>query len=156
MMPVLIICLQILGTMAVLAEIMIPSMGLLTVVAVGFFAGSYYCVQQTSPDMLFVLFGINVFSIPATLLFGVTLLGKSRLALRATIKEDGTLKATCAVGDQGNALTDLRPSGKIEVGTKVIDVLSMGDYIPKGSAVVVCSIDNAGIHVVKEDVENLS
>lgn len=52
------------------------------------------------------------------------------------LRPDGDAEAgAIAVGQQGVALSILRPSGKAQVGDRVIDVISDGPYIPAGSTI---------------------
>jgi len=44
------------------------------------------------------------------------------------------------VGDEGRAMTALRPSGKMEIGAEVYDVLTEGEFIERGAPVVVSEI----------------
>lgn len=55
-----------------------------------------------------------------------------------------------AVGDKGIALTNLRPSGKIRIGTEKIDAISQGDFIDKASKVRVIGLDQNHV-IVKKD-----
>ena len=43
-------------------------------------------------------------------------------------------------GDTGTALTFLRPSGKVEIGNEIFDVVTEGEYLEKGTPVVVSKI----------------
>ena len=45
------------------------------------------------------------------------------------------------LGEVGISVTDLRPSGKIEIKGKIYQALSHGDYICKGKKVIVDGID---------------
>lgn len=56
------------------------------------------------------------------------------------------------VGDEGTALTFLRPSGKVSIGDEVVDVVSEGDFIEQGSRVVISGIAGNRI-VVKRIVD---
>jgi membrane-bound serine protease (ClpP class) len=46
-----------------------------------------------------------------------------------------------AVGDEGRAESDLRPSGKIKIGDRLFDVITEGDYVEAGSQVEVLRIE---------------
>ncbi|MCX8238945.1 MAG: hypothetical protein OSB05_09010 [Akkermansiaceae bacterium] len=54
------------------------------------------------------------------------------------------------VGMTGTASTDLRPSGKAEVGGQVIEVITEAGFILKGDSVRIVSEDGMGIVVKKE------
>ena len=51
------------------------------------------------------------------------------------------------VGDAGTARSYLRPSGKVEIGTRVIDVVSEGEFLEQGTPVVVADIQGNRIIV---------
>jgi membrane-bound serine protease (ClpP class) len=141
------IILQIAGTLAILAELLIMSFGLLAVAAVGFFVWSYYLVYQHSPAAIIFLVIINLISIPATLIFAVKKLKNSKkMALEDKIEGEAFVSPV-NVGDTGVAVTDLRPAGTAKFNDKNIDVYSEGGYIQKGEKVKVISAENAGVKV---------
>jgi len=138
--------LQIAGTLAVLAELLIQSFGLLSVAAVGFFAASYYIVFKESPTAIIILIIINLFSLPITLIFGVKKLRKTNASLNESVEGEGFV-APAQVGEIGVALTDLRPAGTAKIRDKHIDVYSEGEYVLKGARIKVVSTENAGVKV---------
>jgi membrane-bound serine protease (ClpP class) len=141
------ILLQIAGTLAILAELLIPSFGLLTLAAIAFFAYSYHLVYQHSPSAIIILIAINLISIPAALIFVVKRLKKSKAAsLSETIDGEGFVSPV-EIGDEGVAITDLRPAGTAKIGDKQTDVYSDGGYLPKGTKIKVISVHNAGVKV---------
>lgn len=140
------IILQIAGTLAILAELVIPSFGLLTVAALGFFGYSYYLVFQHSPIAIIFLIVINLISIPATLILGVKKLRKSKATLDGKI-DGGAFISPVKIGETGVAITDLRPAGIAQINGKHTDVYSEGDYISKGTKIKVISAENAGVKV---------
>ncbi len=141
--------LQIVGTAAIIAEIMVPSFGLLTVGALGSFGYSYYLLWLYDSSAIPVMIVINLFSIPITLFLAVKGVSRTKLTLNNTLDQKDGKVTPCCVGDVGESVTDLRPAGKVIIAEKVIDVLSTGDYIEKGQGVKVISIDNSGIQVVR-------
>ena len=52
-------------------------------------------------------------------------------------------------GEKGVSITDLRPSGKIELGGKVYQAMSHGDYIEKSEYVIVDGVDKNQLLVKK-------
>jgi membrane-bound serine protease (ClpP class) len=54
------------------------------------------------------------------------------------------------VGRTGTAVTLLRPSGKAKIDGEVYDVVTQGDFIPKGSGIRVLKISGAKIIVARE------
>ncbi len=55
------------------------------------------------------------------------------------------------VGERGEAITLLRPAGKVAIGDEVFDAISEGEFIEKGTAVYVHEVRANTIVVAKED-----
>jgi membrane-bound serine protease (ClpP class) len=53
------------------------------------------------------------------------------------------------VGMTGVATSDLRPSGKVEIEGKVLEVMTAGEFISKGDAIQILSEDGMGVVVKK-------
>ncbi|MBF0099905.1 MAG: serine protease [Desulfobacterales bacterium] len=51
-----------------------------------------------------------------------------------------TVSQQAKIGNTGIALTDLRPSGKMSIKSDIFDVVSDGEYIQKGSEIVISEI----------------
>lgn len=144
---IMVIILQLVGTLAILAELVVVSFGLLSIAAIGFFAYSYYLVYQNAPEAIIFLIIINLISIPATLIITVKKLKKNKaLALKDTIDGEAWISPV-KIGEAGIAITDLRPAGTAVFNGKNIDVYSEGEYIEKGTKVKVISTENAGVKV---------
>jgi len=143
------IILQIVGTLAILAEILLPSFGLLSLAAIGFFAYSYWLVWQHSPAAIIFLVAINLISIDATLIFVVRRLKKSKAAALADIINSEAFVPSVNIGDTGVAITDLRPAGTAQINGKHTDVYSEGGFIEKGAEIKVISAENAGVKVAQ-------
>ncbi len=70
--------------------------------------------------------------------------------LEGTLKESHVTQAAdkgIQVGDVGRADTYLRPSGKIVIGNKLLDAVTSGDFIEKGTTVRITKIDGNRIVV---------
>ena len=72
-------------------------------------------------------------------------LSKSHLVLKDTEKADATDKPDW-IGMEGVAVTALRPAGQIEIDGKRLNAASTGDFVEKGSAVLVTGME--GDHCV--------
>ena len=64
-------------------------------------------------------------------------LSKSHLVLRDTENSDGKATAEQWIGCEGVVVTSLRPAGFVEVGGRRLSAASTGDFIEKGSAVLI-------------------
>ena len=52
-------------------------------------------------------------------------------------------------GERGKTITDLRPSGKVEIGGNVYQAMSHGNYIDRGQSILVDGIDESQLLVKK-------
>ena len=147
---VIIAILQIISALVLLAEMIIPSMGVLTIISTLFLGYAYYLLWQYAPGFIPIMILINLFSIPTILIIGVRLMARTPLSLKKSLDEkEQSRQYPYKEGDTGVAQTDLRPAGKAQIGEVYADVLSTGDYIDKGSAIIIVSIGNGGVHVAK-------
>ncbi|MCG8636193.1 MAG: serine protease, partial [Desulfobacterales bacterium] len=74
--------------------------------------------------------------------------------LDATLEDshaDSTEAMAVTPGETGTALTQLRPSGKIRIGTGKIDALTQGDFIEAGTAIRVTAVEQN--HVIVERIK---
>ena len=88
--------------------------------------------------------------LPAT---GVTrrfVLGKSLSTDKGFPSHDETEKDKFPLGTMGEAITDLRPAGKIRIDTDRIDAVSEGEFIAAGATVKIIAW-RSGNAVVRED-----
>ena len=97
----------------------------------------------------FVLMGLWIFFV-----FPHTSLGK-RFVLHATISVAEGYSAnqdfSRLVGVEGVASSDLRPSGIARLAEERVDVISDGDFIPRGTKIKVLKIKNGNVVVVPMD-----
>jgi len=97
------------------------------------------------------LIGVLMISLPHSRLFSrlvLTLEGQKKGdAERSQIIEH---KGTSSIGDKAVALTDLRPVGKADFGSSVLIVQTDGEYISKGSEIVL--VRKEGLRLVVRSV----
>jgi membrane-bound ClpP family serine protease len=149
------IILQLAGVFVVIAEIVIPSAGLLAVLAAGLIGYSIYLVFteiSSSAGMAFIM--VDIIAFPVVLMVGLKLLVKSPVTLKTSLsRADGFSSQSEELlaynGKTGMAVTDLRPAGMAMIENKRVDVVSRGEYIEKGSAVVVLAIEGNRVMVKK-------
>lgn len=63
---------------------------------------------------------------------------------------DGVVPRAVATGDVGEALTDLRPSGRVRLGEAILDAATDGEFVRAGARVSVASVE--GGHVTVREV----
>lgn len=148
--------LQVLGIIIILAEFVVPSMGLLTASAVGAFVYSIYLVYNAFGAKITVFFVcFDVALIPILIWAGVRILAKSPVTLKSELsKKDGNVSQDLSlvklIGKEGVVSAILRPAGKALIEGKRYDVVSTGDFIDKDVAVYVAAVDGNRIVVKKK------
>jgi membrane-bound ClpP family serine protease len=149
------IVLQLVGILVIIAEIIIPSGGILGILAAGLFGYSLYIVfSQVSgtAGMLFVM--ADLVTIPILVYVGIKFLARSPVTLRARLsKKDGVTSQDAAqnafLGMEGRTVTDLRPSGVAIIDRQRIDVVTRGEYIERETDIIVTAVRGNQI-VVKQ------
>lgn len=151
------ILLQLAGVLVIIAEIILPSGGLLSLLAAGLFAYSLYHVfahMSASAGMAFVI--ADLILIPILVYIGIKFMARSPVTLRSTLsREDGVTSQSRDqnryLGRTGRAATDLRPSGVAMIDGERLDVVTRGEYIEKRTGIIVIAVRGNQI-VVKEHV----
>lgn len=59
----------------------------------------------------------------------------------------GKLSSECQIGAEGVADSDLRPSGKVRIGDQLLDVVTEGDYVSRGTPVQVLRVEGNRVTV---------
>lgn len=147
--------LQIIGILVVIAEIFIPSLGLLAAIALALFVYSLYIVFTSISTTAGVVFtGLDLVLVPVLIVFGMKILAKSPLALRQELsKRDGVVSQKEAydtyIDMKGISVTDLRPAGMAEINSQRVDVVTDGEYIEADTPIVVTGVTGNRIIVEK-------
>ncbi len=150
LLPVL---LQFIGILVIIAEIFIPSLGVLTLIALAVLAYSIYIVFtsiSTTAGMIFT--GLDIILVPFIIVLGVKILAKSPLSLKRELsKKNGVVsqkeKLETYINMQGESVTDLRPAGMAQINSQRVDVVTDGEYIDAGTPVVVTGVEGNRIIV---------
>lgn len=151
------IILQLAGVVVIIAEIIIPSGGILSIVAIGVFGYSLFIVfYEISMTIGFSFVAADLILIPVLVIVGLKLLARSPATLRKTLsRKEGVSSQSSElesyVGTQGNAVTDLRPAGIAVINGKRVDVVTRGEYLEKDSAIIVTAVTGNQIIVRKKD-----
>jgi membrane-bound ClpP family serine protease len=152
------ILLQSAGVVVVIAEIIIPSGGLISVIALMLFGYSLFLVfHNISVATGIVFITADVIIIPVLILVGLRLLARSPAMLKRELSRAAGVTSQSAIlvdylGKEGTASSDLRPAGRAEIEGKRVDVVSRGEYIEKGSAIVVTAVTGNQIIVRPKNV----
>jgi len=151
------IILQLVGVVVIIAEIILPSGGILSIVALGVFGYSLFIVfNEISMIIGFSFVAADLILIPVLVIVGLKLLARSPVTLRKTLsRKEGVSSQSSElesyVGRQGNAVTDLRPAGIAVINGKRVDVVTRGEYLEKDSAIIVTAVTGNQIIVRKKD-----
>ena len=151
------IILQLAGVVVIIAEIILPSGGILSIVALGVFGYSLFIVfNEISMTIGFSFVAADLILIPVLVIVGLKLLARSPVTLRKTLsRKEGVSSQSSElesyVGTQGNAVTDLRPAGIAVINGKRVDVVTRGEYLEKDSAIIVTAVTGNQIIVRKKD-----
>lgn len=140
------IILQILGALVIIAEVFIPSGGLLSVLATGLIGYSLYNFYTEALTQWLIVFAlIDLVSIPTLIWYSFKALAKSPLTLKNRLSKDrGVVSQSpdlnILINKEGIATTDLRPSGIARIEGERYDVVTEGEYVEQDSEIVVLSI----------------
>ena len=151
------IILQLVGVVVIIAEVILPSFGILTIVALGVFGYSLFMVfQDISKAAGFALLAADLVLIPVLVILGLKLLARSPVTLRKTLsREEGVSsqppELDSYIDMQGTAVTDLRPAGTAVIDGKRVDVVARGEYLEKDAAIIVTAVTGNQIIVRKKD-----
>ena len=150
------IILQLVGVLVIIAEVIIPSGGLLAVIAAALIGYSLFIVFGMSVSTGVFFLAAGVIMLPILVVFGLKMLAKSPATLNAELSsQDGVTSQSPELekylNKEGIATSDLRPSGTAMVDGKRLDVVSRGNYIDKDSEIVVCSVTGNQIIVKLKD-----
>ena len=153
LIPVL---LQVIGIMVIIAEIFIPSLGVLAVIALALLSYSVYIVFTSISTTAGVIFtGLDIIIVPLIVVLGIKILAKSPLALKRELsKHNGVVsqkeKLETYINMKGTAVTDLRPAGMAQINSQRVDVVTDGEYIEADTPVIVTGV--AGNRIVVEAI----
>ena len=152
----IIVALFLVGFLLVAAEVFLPGLILGTLGFLCLLASVVLVFVQFGPSAgLLAAFVVGVLSLAGFLLwlnfFPRTFVGR-RLMLRTQQPPDSTAdEHRSLVGQSGEALTPLRPSGTARIGGKRVDVTAVGDFLEQGAALVVVAADGMRVAVRQKD-----
>jgi membrane-bound serine protease (ClpP class) len=151
-MPVV---LQLAGVIIIIAEIFLPSGGLLSLIAAGLIGYSLFIVFHdisTLAGTYFIL--ADLFIIPLLVAVGLKVVARSPATLKETLSSDSGVVSQSSelesfMGREGKSLTDLHPGGTAIIDEKRLDVVSRGEYIEKDRNLIVVEVTGNQI-IVRE------
>lgn len=146
--------LMILGFILVAVEMTMPGFSVPGICGtISLIASVFMLANTTSQAICLIIFIFVVLIIMLIIIFKLLSSGKlsSNLVLTEELnKENGYTSSTelsCLLGEKGVANTDLRPSGVGDFNGRHFDVLSEGEYIQKGTVIVVNKVEGSKLIV---------
>ncbi len=146
------------GAVAVIiAEIFLPSAGVLTAIALGMLGYSLFLVFTQVGQTVGALFvALDVILLPVAVIVGLKLISRSPASLRTSLSTAGGVSSQSPdlekyLGAEGAAHTDLRPSGIAMLNGRRVDVTTRGEYIERHSRVYVSAVRGNQIIVRKQE-----
>lgn len=131
------IILILIGIMLLVAEIFIPSFGVTGIIGIISILAGVILTADSFIGGLVLFIGILVVAVILMYIaYRILAAVKSPFILKESLNEDKD-DLTFFVGKQGTAITPLRPSGTAELDGLRIDVITRGDFIEKGTAIIV-------------------
>lgn len=147
--------LQVAGVIVIIAEIIIPSGGILSILAIGVLGFSLFKAFSISSNIGILFTVADLIMIPALVLIGLKLIAKSPVTLKTALSKGEGVMAQNKDMDQlmdatGVAMTDLRPAGAVKINNKRTDAVTRGEYIEKGTTIRVIQVTGNQIIVKAE------
>ena len=153
---VLAICLLGVGLVLILAEVVFPSFGLLSILATACIVGAIVSAFADSSTTGVQFLVATAVLVPGTILAGLKLLpltpmGKHMVVRGLTFESRAATdeRDLRLVGQEGVVESELRPAGFARVGGRRVDVVSRGESIEPGARVRVAEVRGNRVVVVR-------
>ena len=145
------------GSGLIILEAFIPGFGVAGIAGVVLEIVALRCcwtLHGTVPALLalvgvLLLIGVAVFLSYRSAMNGR--LSRSHLVLKDTEEAAADSKQDLWIGKEGTAITALRPAGQIEIGGTRLNAASTGDFIKKGTPVLVTGTEGDHYVIRKKD-----
>jgi membrane-bound serine protease (ClpP class) len=154
--PALIIALFVVGFLLIAAEVFLPGLILGTIGFLCLVASVVVVYLQYGSaaglTATFIVGGLSLVGFVVWLfLFPRTFIGR-RIMLHTQQPPDHSAEEhRSLVGETGEAITPLRPSGTARIGGKRVDVTAVGGFLEQGAALIVVAADGMRVTVRRKD-----
>ncbi len=144
---ILAVLLLALGLGLIVAEVLFPSFGVLSVLAAAAIVGAIVVAFQESSTLGFQFLGTTMVLLPLTVLLGFKVFPKSPVG-KHMVSAGLSFESEAAtdprdlelVGVEGTAESDCRPAGVARLSGRRVDVVTRGEWIESGQPVVVVAV----------------
>lgn len=146
--------LQALAFGVAMAEVVVPSFGILAVVSAGLLAWSWFMITEL-PRAAALWFGLaDLILIPIGIKFAFKYLGRSPASHTTDLGAGSGLESldqelTRHVGRVVGVEAALRPTGKIRIGDELYEAQTAGEFVDRGAQVKVVSVSGSRFQVEK-------
>jgi membrane-bound ClpP family serine protease len=139
-----------LATVLVVAEVLFPSFGLLSLLAIGCYVGAIVEAFDIGPTLGYSALAACVLLAPLTIWLGFQILQRTSLGTRLILAGPDAEAVRGAGSDrslarflqrEGVAASDLRPSGLVDVASDRLDAVSDGDFLAAGTRVRIIQVE---------------
>lgn len=149
------IILQALAFAIAMAEVIVPSFGILSLICAALAAYSWYFILTRLGHGAAIGFGIaDILLIPIGIKLAFHFLSNSPISHRTDLGtgsglESVDLELQRHVGVEARVDAPLRPTGKIKIGEDVFEAQTSGDFVERGAKVRVVSVIGSRFQVEK-------
>ena len=129
-----------------LAEVIIPSLGILTIIALALLGYSwYYIIQELSQAAAWSFLVADIILVPVTIKLALMILRISPLTHGKFLPVGSSLDGMAEpnqdlVGKKGIVESQLRPTGKAQIENQLIEVLCEDTVVEKGAEIKVVEV----------------
>lgn len=143
-----IVPMQILAAGLLVAEIFLPSAGILTALTAAATLGSVWMAFDVSTNAGMAVLVVDLVVLPIVGWKALTLIPTSPAALRDTV-EGSVLDARLEsfAGAEGVSETELRPVGRIRIGEEILEAQLVRGFLERGKAVRVVQVESGHLFV---------
>jgi membrane-bound serine protease (ClpP class) len=146
------------GLLLVIAEVLFPSFGILSVLAATAVVAAVVVAFRDGSSAGLQFLGVTAVLVPVTIMLGLKLFPKSPFgrrmvaeglsfeSQRATDRRDLDL-----VGAEGTVEGPCRPAGMARIGGRRVDVVTRGEFLDEGTRVRVLEVLGNRVVVVRAD-----
>jgi len=149
--------LQIMAMLTVVAEVFVPSMGLLSIIALGFTGYSLFLVFSAFPiSAFYAVLGADLILLPVVFILGFKMLAFSPLSLKKKLSaSQGVVSQSPDLKNYldctGHSISPLRPSGIALIGGVRLDVVTDGEFIEPDAPLRVCKVTGNQVIVCRQE-----
>jgi len=146
---------QLLAFGVAFGEVMLVSFGMLALLCAALAIYSWYYIVTELPRGAAIGFGIaDLILIPIAVKFGFSFLGRSPVSHGSSLGsgsgfEDRDQALARLIGITAQVEAQLRPSGKIRVGSDFYEAHTSGDFVERNAAVRITAVTGNGFLVEK-------